>query len=596
MKQADAWLAYSPGGMVVLLIVGVLWMDACTIEEEAPKQQDVVDPTDVTGDNTPSSDVVEVPLPECGDGTCDWAEACLTCPEDCSCAQLAATPPMGWNSWNLFACDIDEVLVREMADAMVETGMQEVGYEYVNLDDCWQVERDEDGGIVADPERFPSGIAALADYVHDRGLKLGIYTCAGTLTCEGRPGSFGYEAQDMQTYADWGVDLVKVDWCYTDGLDSAERYELFREGIDASGREILLSICNWGYQDPWVWGPDMGEMWRTSLDIKDWFESLMFNVMAVEPLAAFAGPGRWNDPDMLEVGNGGMTDDLYRAHFGLWAMFAAPLIAGNDLRDMTPATLEILTNPEVIAIDQDPAGLQAVLVRVSDDVRVYSRALTQDGLRAVLFFNTSKDSVGAASITWKELGLLQGTASVRDLFAMEDLGAFEGAFEAEIPPTSAVMVTIHGTEPLPGPGINYLSDMNLKYAASYGGPVALDHAFTPESEDPGPIIDLGEQTHEKGLGVPGGSVVVVHLGGRCDVFEATLGLTTNAGPGGSVVFEVWADGVKIWGSDVVTADTDPIPLQASMTGRQNLKLVTTPAGDSTAGDRAAWGHAHLTCE
>ena len=479
---------------------------------------------------------------------------------------------------------------------MVGSGMKDAGYEYVNLDDCWQTDRDEDGVIVTDPERFPGGIAALAEYVHERGLKFGIYTCAGTLTCEGRPGSFGYEAQDMQTYADWGVDLVKVDWCYTDGLDSAERYELFRDGILASGREILLSICNWGYQEPWVWGPQTGQMWRTSMDIKDGFLPLMFNLKAVEPLAAFAGPGRWNDPDMLEVGNGGMTDDLYRAHFGLWAMLAAPLIAGNDLRDMSPATLKILTNPEVIAVDKDPAGLQAVLLRVTDDVRVYARPLTEDGLRAVLFFNTSQDVARTASITWDELGLFQGTASVRDLLAQEELGAFVDHFDADIPSMSAVMVTIRGTEPLPGVGIQYLSDLPLKYAASYGGLVALDRGFSLEDEAPGPIITLGEQVHEKGLGVPGGSVVVVHLGGRCDIFEATLGLTSNAGPEGSVVFEVWGDGVRIWSSDVVTVDTEPKPIQTSMKGRQNLKLVTTPAGDSTTGDRAAWAHAHLTCE
>ncbi len=560
MGRTDGWLAFSSLGMILLLVAGVLWMDACTIEEAASKPPDVAAPEDVIeGDlattDAAEEDVVEPPAP----------------------AILAATPPMGWSSWNLFACEIDEDLIKGIADAMVESGMAEAGYEYVNLDDCWQVERDADGAIVADPVRFPGGIPALADYVHGRGLKLGIYTCAGELTCEDRPGSLGYEAQDMQTYADWGVDFVKVDWCYAEHLDAASQYALFRDGILASGREILLSICNWGFQDPWVWGPGIGQMWRTSGDIKDGFLPLMYNLMAVEPLAAFAGPGRWNDPDMLEVGNGGMSDELYRAHMGLWAMLAAPLIAGNDLRDMSAETLSLLTNPEIIAVDQDPAGLQAVLLRVSDDVRIYARALEADAERAVLFFNTSQTEARTASITWDELGLFQGTASVRDLFAGEDLGAFVDVFEAEVPPTGAVMVTIRGTEPLPGAGTRYLSDLSFKHAASHGAPI----------ERLGP---------EGGLGVPGGSLVVVHLGGRCEVFEATVGLMPDAGADGSVTFEVWGDGDRLWASDVVTSATDPVPIQVWAQGRQNLKLVTTPAGDSTAGDRAAWAQARLTCE
>jgi len=578
MKRTDGWFAFSSLGMVLLLVAGVLWMDACTIETDAPDQPDIAEPVD----DVIEEDVVEADVGELIPPVVDPI--------------LAATPPMGWNSWNLFACDIDEDLIKGIADAMVDSGMADVGYEYVNLDDCWQVDRGDDGVIVADPERFPSGIAALADYVHERGLKLGIYTCAGELTCEDRPGSLGFEGHDMQTYADWGVDFVKVDWCYAEHLDAATQYGLFRDGIVATGREILLSICNWGFQDPWVWGPETGQMWRTSGDIKDGFLPLMYNLMAVEPLAAFAGPGRWNDPDMLEIGNGGMSADLYQAHMGLWAMLAAPLIAGNDLRDMTAETLELLTNPEIIAVDQDAAGLQAVLLRITDDVRVYSRPLSEDGLRAVLFFNTSQTTAKNVSIAWDEIGLFQGTASVRDLLAREDLGAFVNTFEAVVPPTGAVMVTIRGTEPLPGAGLQYVSDLPFKYAASYGGLVARDRAFTLDGEGLGPTLAVGGAVHQKGLGVPGGSAVMIHLGGRCDVFEATLGLTSNAGPGASVTFEVWADGVRVWGSEPVTADSEPIDLQASTLGRQDLKLVTTPAGDTTVGDRAAWAHATLTCE
>lgn len=596
MKPSNDFLAMSTFGIVLFLVAGVAWLDGCVIEEAAPKEHDTEGTADLNEDDTINPDTRNVPSPECGDGDCHWSEGCLTCPDDCACAELAATPPMGWNSWNLFACDIDEDLVKGIADAMVESGMRDAGYEYVNLDDCWQVDRDPDGAIVPDPERFPGGIAALADYVHERGLKLGIYTCAGELTCEDRPGSLDHEAQDMQTYADWGVDLVKVDWCYAEHLDAATQYGLFRDGILASGREILLSICNWGFQDPWVWGPETGQMWRTSGDIKDGLLPLMYNLMAVEPLAAFAGPGRWNDPDMLEVGNGGMSHGLYQAHFGLWAMLAAPLIAGNDLRDMSDETLDLLTNPEIIAVDQDPAGLQAHLLRVSDDVRVYARPLNEEGLRAVLFFNPSQDGPRSASVSWDELGLFQGTASVRDLIEREDLGAYVDSFEAEIPATGAVMVSVRGTEPLPGAGIRYLSDLSWKHAAAYGGPVARGRSFALDGEAEGPVIAFGEQLHEKGLGVPGGSVLVYHLGGRCAAFEARLGITNNAEPDASVTFEVWGDGKLLWESDVVTADTDPIPLQVSMTDRRTLKLVTTPAGDSASGDRAAWANAQIVCE
>ena len=378
------YVAKVVGGLTTVLValsIGIFGGAGCVPGQERSAQADVADRV---------ADTIEAEAGTRENLDSVWAENVVPV----TTPILAATPPMGWNSWNLFACDIDEDLIRSMADTIVSSGMRDLGYEYVNLDDCWQVERDADGTIVPDPERFPSGIGVLADYMHTRGLKLGIYTCAGHFTCEGRPGSYGHEAQDMRTYAEWGVDLVKVDWCYTDGLDSRERYQLFHDGIAASGREMLLSICNWGYQAPWVWGPKLGQMWRTSMDIKDGLIPLMMNLQMTEPLAAFAGPGRWNDPDMLEVGNGGMSQALYQAHFGIWAMLAAPLITGNDLRSMDDTTRELLTNPEVIAVDQDPMGRAAPLLRVTDGVRVYARPLTGDGLRAVLFFNPSQQGHG----------------------------------------------------------------------------------------------------------------------------------------------------------------------------------------------------------
>ncbi|HSF99750.1 MAG TPA: alpha-galactosidase, partial [Vicinamibacterales bacterium] len=304
---------------------------------------------------------------------------------------LAPTPPMGWNSWNRFACDVSEQLIRETADAMVASGMRDAGYTYVVIDDCWQVARDSAGTIVADPERFPSGMKALADYVHAQGLKFGLYSDAGLKTCEGRPGSRGYEYQDARTYAAWGVDYLKYDWCHHGTQNAEASYRLMRDALDASGRLITLSICEWGSNQPWLWARDIGHLWRTTGDIKDcWvcerglsWTSILDRQVGLE---SYAGPGGWNDPDMLEVGNGGMTLVEYRAHFSMWAILAAPLMAGNDLRSMTPETRDILTNREVIAVDQDPLGRQGRKVRDDGDVEVWARELA-DGSRAVALLN-----------------------------------------------------------------------------------------------------------------------------------------------------------------------------------------------------------------
>ncbi len=525
----------------------------------------------------------------CGDGACSFGEFCAVCPADCDCERLAATPPMGWNSWNLFACDIDEELIRGIADAMVDSGMAAAGYRYVNLDDCWQVGRAADGTIIEDPETFPSGIPALADYVHDKGLKFGLYTCAGTLTCEERPGSYDHEAIDAQTYADWEVDLVKVDWCFTDGLDAKERYGIFRDAIDGTGREILLSICNWGFDEPWVWGPVTGEMWRTSADIKDNMVSVIFNLLAVEPTAPFARVGHWNDPDMLEVGNGNLTDAQYRAHFSLWAILAAPLLAGNDIRDMTDETRAILLNEEVIAVDQDPAGLQGVLLHENGPVRVYGRPLTRDGLRAVVLFNADLDEAAKGSVTWAELGLQEGAARVRDPWQHKDLGEYQNGFFADIPPSEAVMVLVDGTEPLPGPGEVKLGDQPWKYMANWDGPARRN-----VNADGGSLRLAGE-THTSGIGVRGAAKLAFHLGHRCTRLDALAGLDDDAGPEGSVTFEVLADGEPLFVSDVVRTGDAPLAISVDLTGRRELLLVVTPAADQLKDDLADWADAVLTC-
>src|SRR5712691_3565878 len=302
---------------------------------------------------------------------------------------LARTPPMGWNSWNHFGCDVSARLIRETADAMVASGMRDAGYRYVVIDDCWQVARDRQGRLVADSARFPGGMKPLADYVHSKGLKFGLYTDAGRQTCQGRPGTYGFEELDARTYAEWGVDYVKEDWCHAEGLDAPTQYAKFRDALAKAGRPIVFSICEWGSHHPWTWGPRTGNLWRTTGDIGDDWASIISRVDLSSQYALTAGPGGWNDPDMLEVGNGGMTDDEYRAHFSLWAVMAAPLIAGNDVRTLAAATRDILENREVLAVDQDSLGAQGTIVwERPPELQVWMKPL-QDGSRAVVLLNRS---------------------------------------------------------------------------------------------------------------------------------------------------------------------------------------------------------------
>ena len=354
---------------------------------------------------------------------------------------LARTPPMGWNSWNHFGCDVSSRLIRETADALVATGMRDAGYQYVVIDDCWQVARGRDGRLVADSVRFPEGMKALADYVHVRGLKFGLYTDAGRRTCQGRPGTYEHEEVDARTFAAWGVDYVKEDWCYAEGLDAPALYARFRDALARAGRPIVFSICEWGSNRPWEWGPATGNLWRTTGDIADRWSSVLALLDLNAQYALAAGPGAWNDPDMLEVGNGGMTDDEYRAHFSLWALMAAPLMAGNDVRAMSPETRAILLNAEVIAVDQDSLGVQGMLVAENaPDLQVWAKRLA-GGSRAVVLLNRS-GLASAMTTTWWRIGLPAGPARVRDLWARADRGTFTEKYSATVPPHGVVMVRV----------------------------------------------------------------------------------------------------------------------------------------------------------
>jgi alpha-galactosidase len=362
---------------------------------------------------------------------------------------LARTPPMGWNSWNKFGCNVSEDLIKSMADAMVSSGMKDAGYQYIVIDDCWQISRDKEGNIIPDPQRFPSGMKALADYVHSKGLKFGIYSDAGTATCQKRPGSRGYEFQDARQYAAWGVDYLKYDWCNTSTQNAQASYSIMRDALKLAGRPIVFSICEWGTSRPWLWAQNVGHLWRTTGDIVDAWDTGSrrggLGVMQILDLQvgleSFAGPGHWNDPDMLEVGNGKMTETEYQAHFSLWCLLAAPLMAGNDLRSMSPEIRAILTNREAIAVNQDPLGMQGRKVRDDGDLEVWARQLS-DGSRAVILLNRSA-SEAPITVNWTELGYPPHlSAAVRDLWQHKDLGKFTGQFSATVAPHGVVMVTV----------------------------------------------------------------------------------------------------------------------------------------------------------
>ncbi len=352
---------------------------------------------------------------------------------------LAQTPPMGWNSWNKFGCGVSEQLIRETADAIVSSGMKDAGYQYVNIDDCWQVSRDAQGTIVADATGFPSGIKALADYVHSKGLKLGVYTDAGRLTCQKRPGSLDHELQDVKTYAGWTVDYVKIDWCHAEGLDPETQYVKFRDAIAQAGRPIVFSICNWGVKAPWTWGPHTGNLWRTTGDISDHYDRMSVIGFSQNGLEKFAGPGHWNDPDMLEVGNGGMKRDEYLTHMSLWALLAAPLLAGNDLRTMNAETKEILTNPEIIAVDQDAKGAQGHRVWDEGPLEIWVKPLA-DGSNAVGLFNRGESEL-KITLDFKMLGIA-GPARLRDLWKHQDVGSTQGSYSSQVPKHGVMLLRV----------------------------------------------------------------------------------------------------------------------------------------------------------
>jgi alpha-galactosidase len=357
--------------------------------------------------------------------------------------RLGQTPPMGWNSWNKFAGRIDDAAVRQIADAMASNGMKDAGYVYVNIDDTWEADRDPQGNIRTNG-KFPD-MKALADYVHSKGLKLGIYSSPGPNTCAGFEGSYGHEEQDARTYAAWGIDYLKYDWCGARNLYRDDEmqavYQIMGDALLKTGRPIVYSLCQYGRADVWKWGSAVGgNSWRTTGDIKDTWESMTRIGFGQNDLAPWAGPGHWNDPDMLEIGNGGMSETEYKTHMSLWSILAAPLLAGNDLRDMKPSILEILTNREVIAVNQDEVGKQGKRIARSGDQEVWARPL-HDGSHAVALFNRGSSSA-TVTVKWTDLGLTDVPKHARDLWAHADVPITAPEYSTTVPSHGVVLLRV----------------------------------------------------------------------------------------------------------------------------------------------------------
>lgn len=347
---------------------------------------------------------------------------------------------MGWNSWNHFAERVDDATIRAQADAMVTSGMKDAGYTYINIDDTWEAGRDANGFIQPN-SKFPD-MKALADYVHSKGLKLGIYSSPAEKTCAGYAGSLGHEEQDAQTYAKWGIDYLKYDWCQSGGtLDEMKiAYTKMHDALAKTGRPIVLSLCQYGWHKVWEWGPSVGgNLWRTTGDITDQYRAMAEIGFNQNGLQKFAGPGHWNDPDMLEVGNGGMNEDEYRTHMSLWAILAAPLIAGNDLSQMTPYTVELLTNREVIAVDQDSSGQQGFRISQEGPFEVWMKPMA-DGSKVVGLFNRQR-TTEQMNVKFNDIGI-QKSATARDLWLKKDLGSFNDSFNAYVPSHGVVLVRV----------------------------------------------------------------------------------------------------------------------------------------------------------
>ena len=512
---------------------------------------------------------------------------------------LALTPQMGWNDWNSYGCGISESAVTNSANTIVADGLKAAGYQFVNIDDGWAATRNAYGVIQAYsiPGKFPDGIAWLANYVHAQGLKLGVYTDHGTNTCSScietslnpvgeQPGSYDYEYVDAFTYASWGVDYLKNDSCNLPANDvPMNDYFRMADGLMKSGQPILDSLCpNAAHYE--YWSPDEGNSWRTTGDIRSTFASMISKIDQNSRSAYLAGPGRWNDPDMLEIGNGEFAANYVAAqtHFTMWCVMAAPLIMGNVLSTMSAQTLAILTNAEAIAVDQDPAGEAGERVGgIVDTAEVWSKPLGYDfTTRAVALLNRQTNTSAVITCNWTNLAFQPGrTATVRDLWAHENLGTFTNSFTATIPAYGSMLLKIVGTPiPPPPPGTNYLTTLQPVYAYSGWGTMVNNQSIG------GNPLTLNGVVYTNGIGTHaiGGNEYI--LGGVGSHFHAVVGVDDEVGANnGSVIFQVIADGRRIYESGIMTGGAPAQTIDLDLTGVRRLVLGVTDTGNDLDANR-----------
>ncbi|WP_414636069.1 NPCBM/NEW2 domain-containing protein [Actinophytocola sp.] len=514
---------------------------------------------------------------------------------------LARTPPMGFNNWNFTHCEsiFNETTIKRVADAFVSSGLRDVGYQYVNIDDCWALpQRNAQGNLVADPARFPSGMKALGDYIHARGLKFGIYTSAGTKTCNtaGFPGALGHEQQDANLFASFGVDYLKYDNCNNQGVDAIQRYTAMRDALINTGRPIVYSITEWGRTEPkvWTWGAPVGNLWRTTGDISDNWSSMISRVHTNDDLAQYAGPGHWNDPDMLEVGNGGMTATEYRTHFSLWAMMSAPLLIGSNVPNLSTTNLDILRNTDIIALDQDPLGHQATIVSSSGGLVVYRKALSNGDIAVALLNETG--STATVSTTASAIGMPGGSSyTLKDLWS-KATRTTSGTISSSVPSHGTVVyrVTRNGGTP-PAAGTRQLSDQTSLSSTNGWGPIEKDRSVNTRTAGDGRTLTIGGTTYAKGLGAHAQSTITYHLGGRCSTVVADVGIDDETGTNGRAVFQIWRDGAKVADSGGRTGSQGPLRITADVSGGNRLLLAVIDGGDGINSDHADWANAQVTC-
>jgi alpha-galactosidase len=529
----------------------------------------------------------------------DVATAGAPANDDCSAALppglLAARPPLGWNPFNAFdalECDpeLDEARVLANVDALVSSGMQAAGYQYVIIDKCFQVPaRSADGRRVFDPVRLPSGIEALSDYVHQRGLQLGTFST--TQDCLGTPGSDGHEAVDAESYAAWGLDYVKHVKCPEMPTDEG-MFRRLATALGAVSRPIALSIASPPFAE---WMRDTGQLWRTGDNAEPTWEWLVRAIDRTVPLAAYARPGGFNDPDMLEIGNPGLTESEQRVQFSVWSILAAPLLAGNDLSVMTEATRSILTNGEVLALNQDPLALQAALVRRSGPVDVLAKPLAGCGARAVVLWNRDT-APSRITLSWSDLWLAAGAATVRDLWAHAELAPEPDSITLEVPGHDALALKVVGVEPPLPRGEVALSDVPVTYAVNGHGPFERDTSNGEDLAGDGVPQRLRGAAYDKGIGAHPPSLLRYRLGQACSRFIADVGIDDETEGQGTIEAEVWADGERLFESGRMTGSSPPKRVDVDVTGKRDLRLFLGVGGDDFVFDHTDWAGARLICQ